>query len=322
MKSLAQNKSLFFILFSVLSVTIPFLGAEHISFSEVFQPGSLGTRIFWEMRFPRFVFAVALGGLLSSIGGTYQTVFRNPLCEPYILGISSAVLLGMVVAELFIRESSLAQFGFIVSVGFALLLILALVLFSSARSQKSDRLVLFGVGANFVLSSFLFLLLSIQNQSVGGGTLKWFFGFLPWPSLSSAVELLGISLISLFFLVLFSRHLEALTLGDLVAKTLGINPIKTRNWVLLGTSVVLTIAVLRSGTIGFVGLVVPLFCRYCFKPKNHRLLTIQSFCLGALFLSLADGLSRSMLPPHEFPVGIFTTIFGGPFFLWALWKKT
>jgi len=303
---------------------VPFLGAELVPFSELFQRNTVGFRIFWDLRFPRFLFALGLGGLLASIGGTYQVVFRNPLCEPYILGISSAVLLGKVVGELFFQESHALHLQFFISVGFALALILALVLFSSSRSQKSekkDRLVLFGVGANFILSSFLFLFLSIQNQSVGGGTLKWFFGFLPWPTLSGAFTFLGVSLVSLLTLLFFSRFLEVLTLGDLVAKTLGVNPLRARNSVLIGTSIILTFAVLRSGTIGFVGLVVPLFCRFCFRPSNHRLLMLQSFGLGALFLALADGLSRSIFPPHEFPVGVFTTIIGGPVFLWALWKK-
>lgn len=306
----------------VLLFLIPFLGSESIAISEILEPESFGYRIFWDLRIPRFLFALSLGGLLSTIGGTYQLVFRNPLCEPYILGISSAVLLGMVVGELVFGQIQILNFQFLISVCFALALILALILFSSARPKKNDRLVLFGVGANFFLSSFLFLLLSVQSQSVGGGTLKWFFGFLPWPHLSSALIFLGVATLSLGILLLFSRFLEALTLGDLVAKTLGVDAMKTRNWVLLGTSVILTIAVLQSGTIGFVGLVVPLFCRYCFRPRNHRLLMLQSFGVGALFLAIADGLSRSLFPPHEFPVGILTTLLGGPFFLWALWKKT
>lgn len=326
MKKYPTNLFALLILGGTALFFIPFLGSESVSFSELFQQDTLGFRIFWELRFPRFLFALGLGGLLASIGGTYQVVLRNPLSEPYILGISSAVLLGMVVGDLFFQESGMLL-RFFISVGFSFLLILALVLFSSSHSrkdsaQKNDRLVLFGVGANFILSSFLFLLLSLQNQSVGGGTLKWFFGFLPWPTLSDAFTFLGVSLVSLLILLFFSRFLEALTLGDLVAKTIGVNPIRARNFILIGTSIILTFAVLQSGTIGFVGLVVPLFCRFSFRPKNHRLLMLQSFAVGALFLALADGLSRSIFPPHEFPVGILTTILGGPFFLWALWRKT
>jgi len=301
-------------------VMVPWLGSESISFFEIFTPGTLSHRIFWDLRIPRLLVTLSLGGVLASIGGTYQSLFRNPLCEPYILGISSAVLLGLVVAETFFHQKIGSPLSLLFGLGLALLLIVLLMAFSSSAKASSDRVILFGMGANFVLSALLFLLLSFQTKSVGGGTLKWFFGFLPWLETKEAIEFFFGGILFLFLLMIFSRPIDALRLGDSVARTLGVSPFVTRNIYLVFTSIVVAITVSVSGTIGFVGLVIPQVCRIVFCPASMRCLLAQSFLLGALFLSVADGISRSIVPPFEFPVGVITTLLGGPLFLLTLWK--
>jgi iron complex transport system permease protein len=309
-------------LFLLVVAAVPWLGAEPISFLEMGNPTSLSYRIFWELRIPRLLVTLSLGGVLASVGSTYQSLFRNPLCEPYILGISSAVLLGVVIAETFFQQKVGTPLSFLFGFGLALMLILLLMIFTSSTKFSSDRVILFGMGANFVLSALLFLLLSFQTQSVGGGTLKWFFGFLPWVETSKAVWFGFGSLLFLILLMVFSRPIDALRLGDSVARTLGVSPLVSRNIYLVFTSLVVAITVSVSGTIGFVGLVVPQVCRIIFRPSSMRSLLLQSFLLGALFLSVADGISRSIIPPFEFPVGVITTLLGGPLFLITLWKKS
>lgn len=309
--------SLFFVFLSV-----PWLGAETISPLELFNPSTLSHRIFWELRIPRLLVTIALGGVLATVGGTYQSLFKNPLCEPYILGVSSAVLLGIVTSETVFHQSAGTVFSIGMGLGCALLLILILMAFSSTAMASSERVILFGLGSNFVLSAILFLLLSFQTQSVGGGTLKWFFGFLPWLELKQAAMFLFSSLLFVSILLIFSRPIDALRLGDSVARTLGVSPRVTRNSYLVFTSLVVAITVSFSGTIGFVGLAVPQLCRILFRPASMRSLFFQSFFVGAVFLSLADGISRALIPPFEFPVGVITTLIGGPLFLMTLWKRS
>lgn len=300
---------------------VPGLGAEHLIFSDLKDFSTVSSRIFWELRLPRLLLTVSLGGILALVGGTYQSLFRNPLCEPYVLGISSAVLLGVISSELFLQQSAGTPVSISMGVLAALGLVAVLTAFSASPLGSPERVVLFGMSANFVLSSLLFLALSVQSQNVGGGTLKWFFGFLPWPSWKEGVWATGAALLTLAVLLSSSRVLEVLRLGDAVARTLGVAPIASRNLLLVFTSLVMAGAVAFSGTIGFVGLVIPQVCRFLFHPKSMKELMLLSFVLGATFLSLADGLSRSLLPPYEFPVGILTTLLGGPLFLWVLWKK-
>jgi len=300
---------------------IPFLGAEPLSLSDIRDASSVGYRIFWELRIPRLIFALGLGGVLSVLGSTYQTLLRNPLCEPYILGVSSAVILGIIFSEVVFTQPPFSPLNFFWGGAFAFLLIIGLVLFSSSRFGSPEKVVLFGVGSNFILSSLVFVLMSLQSQSVGGGAMKWLFGFLPWLELNQAILFLlfssFVSLVTLFN----SRALDSMTLGDSVARTLGTSPGLTRNGFLVLSSIVLAITVSFSGTVGFVGLVVPHFCRLVFRPTNSRQLIPLCFVTGAVFLGLADGLSRSLVPPFEFPVGIITTLLGGPLFLGVLWRR-
>jgi len=299
------------LLLSIVVLIVPWMGAEPLSLRHLFITDSLTHRLFWELRIPRLLVTLALGGVLASIGSVYQSIFKNPLCDPYVLGISSAGLLGLVLGG-----------GVVWGMGSAMILVALLMLFSLSQKRNPDRVLLFGMGMNFFLSSVLFVFLSLQSENMGGGTLKWFFGFLPWVSLEEGFGFVIAGLLSLALLTLFSRGLDVLRLGDSVSKTLGVQPLLFRNSYLLMTSLLVGLTVSLSGTIGFVGLVVPQVCRMIFKPQSMASLISLSFLVGAGFLSFADGLSRSVLPPFEFPVGIMTTLLGGPIFLLLLWRKS
>jgi len=301
---------------------VPWLGAESLVFDELTLPDSLSHRIFWSLRIPRLLCTLALGGVLAMVGAIYQSVFKNPLCDPYILGVSSAVLAGVALGETFFGQSLGSPGSFIWGVGSGVVLVSVLMLFSLSRHSSPERVVLFGIGANFFLSSVLFVILSFQNQSVGGGTLKWFFGFLPWTPWELSLQFLVASLMIGVAFTAYARRLDVLRLGDSVARTLSVSPVMTRNLYLLATSLVVAITVSFSGTIGFVGLIIPQVCKLIFKPQSMVSMIPICFLAGASFLSLADGLSRSLVPPYEFPVGIVTTLLGGPLFLMILWRKS
>jgi len=304
-------------LFSVFLT--PFLGAERITFQEVFTPGSSSHRIFWSLRLPRSLLTFASGGVLASLGAVYQILFHNPLAEPFVLGVSSAATLGIVIAEVLAIYGIAGQL-----IGFAgamLLTALLVGLCLSRWGRSMDRIILFGMGLNFVLSSLLFLVLSYSNQQVGGGSMRWLFGQIPWLESKEALTLFGLSLAFLAWLFAEGKKLDAMSLGDGVAVTLGVSPRATRTRILLLTSALLAVLVGYTGSIGFVGLVVPHLVKMVFQPSTTRKLVVYSFALGAFFLLWSDVLSRVLYPPLEFPIGILTTLIGGPLFLFLLWRR-
>lgn len=309
-------------LFAILLCALPFWGGEALSLSELWHGDVAARRIFFELRLPRLLVTLIAGGGLAVLGGSYQLLFNNPLAEPYILGVSSSVTLGIALAEIFFQLPQGTLGSRLVGFLCAAIVTLFLARIANSRFGNSvERVVLFGMAINFVLSAVLFLALSYHFQHVGGGSLRWLFGQIPWLGLQDAATLAAICVFFLAPLLLFSRHLDALQLGDSVATTLGLNPARSRAALVLVTSFLVASIVSVTGSIGFVGLVVPHVVRLVFRPDSARKLLLLSLLVGGLFLSFSDVLSRAILPPFEFPVGVVTTALGGPIFLWLLWKR-
>lgn len=306
----------------VLCVGLPFFGAEWISPLEVLRSDTTDARIFFDLRLPRLFSVFLLGAFLSVLGATYQILFRNPLAEPYVLGVSSAVALGLCCAEAFFALSLSLTLALTVGAAAGLLVAgLMTVLALSAEEGDVERIVLFGMGLNFFLSSLVFMILSYHQQQMGGGTLRWLFGQVPWTGYKDVLALLAIGIPLLFALWRLGPQLDALALGDLIAKTVGVSPVQTRVLILIVSCLLTSLCVAMVGSIGFVGLVVPNAVRRVYQPASTRGLFVLSFLFGGVFLSVADVLSRLVLPPFEFPIGIITTLFGGPLFLWILWRR-
>lgn len=290
--------------------------------TSLFDHQSTLHQIVFNLRIPRLLIVLSIGGSLALLGGTYQILFHNPLAEPYVLGISSAVTLGIAVAETFLRVSSNTFIAQISGFLFALFCVVLLLFVTNRRMSGSmDRVLLFGMALNFVLSSLLFLLLSYVNQQLGSGTLRWLFGQIPWVDYPVTLLLCFSSVFFSVLILLFGRHLDALSLGDSVATSLGYHPQSTRLLLLLITSIFLSVIVSFTGSIGFVGLVTPHAVRIVFSPQSTRRLLLLSFVAGGVFLVWSDVVSRNLLPPIEFPIGVITTVVGGPLFLWLLWKR-
>lgn len=319
-KGLAQ---ILLILTGVLVVAAyPWLGTESLKWVDIFNPKSPAHRILFELRLPRLWLSLLAGGVLALLGGSYQSLFNNSLAEPYLLGVSSAVTLGIVAAEIFLGIPTLTVWSAFFGAGAAFAVtVLLLVLSLSRMGQASERLVLFGLGVNFVLSSALFLVLSYAFQHMGGGSQRWLFGQIPWVSLREVTWLTIFSVPFLVGILLLSRGLDALAFGESVARTLGFSAKFVRSGVLVLSCGLLSGMVFYTGSIGFVGLVVPHAVRLLFAPGSSRALMGYSFLVGAVFLAAADLVSRLLLPPFEFPIGIITTLFGGPLFLYLLWVR-
>lgn len=312
-----------FILLPILLVFLgQLLGSVTLPLSRLLDPHSPASRIFFELRLPRTILALVAGGSLAMLGGTYQVLFRNPLAEPYILGVASAATLGAAIGETFLHISAYSLQG--VMIAFLSAMVVSLLLVSlcfSKAGQEMERIVLFGMGINFVLSSCLFLFLSYYHQQMGGGSLRWLFGQIPWISWRELGLYLLLSMSLTLSIFILARHLDALALGDGVARTLGFSPARERSLLVILTSAVLSVTVSLTGAIGFVGLVVPHAVRFMFRPSTSRSLLGGCLLLGSAFLVLSDIVSRILLPPLEFPIGVITTLLGGPLFLVLLWRR-
>ena len=300
----------------------PFFGAERLVAEDFWDPLSPTHRIFFGLRLSRLAVTLFVGGALAILGTSYQVLFQNSLAEPYLLGVSSAVMLGIVVGEtLFHFPPGLTAShlcGWAGALGVTGLLVLSYLF---RRGPNFERLILFGLGLNFLLSSLLFLLLSYHYQQMGGGTFRFLFGQIPWADGRDLAWLFGCGLPLILVIFLMGRHLDALSLGDSVARTLGFSPLSSRITLIVITSTLVALITSVTGAIGFVGLVIPHAVRLSCAPSTNRTTLALSFVAGAAFLTFSDVLSRTLLPPFEFPIGIVTTLVGGPIFLGLLWKR-
>lgn len=315
------KRAALFVSLSVLLLVVALLsGAEWIAPSQMFA--SENWLVIETFRLPRILLVFLIGAVLALIGTVYQSILNNPLADPYILGTSSASALGVVIAGIWLcpMESLLAKGIGLITTG--LLTCILLVMNNRNKGRTPDRLVLFGFAANLVLSSFLFVLLSIHADTLGGGSMRWLFGRVPWLSLR---EVLGFGAILILFsipLFAIANGLNAISLGDGVCRSLGFNPQRIRVIALASSSVLISVMVSIAGSIGFVGLIVPHFAREVFAASLGKRALLIQFTIGGLFLVVADTLSRSIHPPLEIPIGIVTTLLGGPIFLLLMWRRS
>jgi len=283
---------------------------------------STESSILFDIRLPRIILGFAIGGALSLAGVILQGMFRNPLVEPYTLGISGGAGLGVslnIVLRLHQRVGalSLPLSGFLG----ALSVVFFLYFLSTRRGiLKIHSLLLYGVMISFISSSLIMLIMAISRAEDLHGILFWMMGSLEEPSGFLIRLTLFISIVGLILSYLFSIPLNALSMGEEGALHLGIEVEKTKRSLFLLASVLTGVSVSVAGMIGFVGLVVPHFVRL-FIGRDHRVLLLGSFLCGSSFLILCDTLARTIITPSELPVGVITGILGGSLFIYALGKK-
>lgn len=276
--------------------------------------------IVWDIRFPRVVLGLMVGGMLAASGAAYQGVFRNPLADPYLLGIAAGAGLG---ATLSIVLGAGDGVGFIDPIpmlafaGAALAVALTLLV-GGAFSGKgtASTLLLAGVA---VAAFFTALQTYVQSREVERlrEVYSWILGRLSGASWGE-VQLLAPYLIVSVGVILWSRRaLDVLAVGEDEARTLGIDPHRVRWVVIIAASLAAAAAVAVSGLIGFVGIIVPHFVRLIVGPSNRVLIPL-SFVVGGAFLVLADLVARTIQSPAELPIGVVTAFFGAPFFLLVL----
>lgn len=309
---------------SILSLSI---GSSGISLRRIISlifegKGTPEYSIIFDIRLPRIILGFAVGGALSLAGVILQGMFRNPLVEPYTLGISGGAALGVCLNIVLRLNSTLGILSMPISGFSGAVLVIFLVYSLSLRKGvlKIQGLLLTGVMISFISSSLIMLIMATSRTEDLHGIIFWIMGSLEEPNWLLIKVAFLVSISGLIISYLFSRDLNALSLGEEEARHLGISIEKTKRLLFILASVLTGLSVSVAGVIGFVGLVVPHFVRM-FVGADHRILLIGSFLCGAIFLIFCDTIARTIISPLELPVGVITGILGGSLFVYALSKK-
>ncbi len=313
--------------------TCVFIGAVHIPakavIAGILQHGDLQgvvggdqsfyNTILWQLRLPRIVVSLLAGASLALCGCVFQSIFRNPVCDPYMLGISSGASLGAAVA--FLLGLDTLVFGVTLPALATALLTLFLIMGIAAmqRRHSTQTLLLIGIALNFLISAVITLLMVINRQEMQK-IFFWTMGSVAsatWTD--SACILITLTAVALV-LFYYAKDLNIIQLENDAARTLGVNTQHTTRIVLIAASVLTAVVVSFCGVIGFIGLIVPHITRLVFGSDNRRLFTYSLF-FGAFFLLIADTLARTLAAPAELPVGSITALAGAPYFIFLLLKK-
>ncbi|MHC4573819.1 MAG: FecCD family ABC transporter permease [Planctomycetota bacterium] len=329
-KKLAARTALAVVVLTAVMFACSLFGSERISLHAVFSGAGSGEKvntdyeILVHVRVPRIILACLVGAALACSGVVFQALLRNPLADPYILGISSGAGLGAIVAVIsgvswtLWGRSPLAVFAF-----FGALATVWLVWFVGRFTGRArvTGLLLAGVVVNAFLSSVIMFLTSIAKSDQLFSTIFWLMGNMMeenfvvlWVGAGCVVA----GIIALFFI---SPQLNVISLGEDDARTMGVNTAGTQTIAFAVAAAITAVAVSLSGLVGFVGLVVPHAVRLVLGP-DHRQLIPLSAIVGGAFLVVADTIARIVVAPAQLPVGVITAIVGGPFFLIMLVKYT
>ncbi|PHS25766.1 MAG: iron ABC transporter [Methylophaga sp.] len=301
----------------IIVIASPFFGSSHTVSAEIHH------QILTEIRLPRMLFAFIVGAGLALCGMVFQAMFRNPLATPFTLGVASGaslgaaltVFLGFSFTFLGVDGTTFAAFiGALISISFVYYL-------SRFRSNFStETLLLTGVAISFFFSSLILFIQYLSNITDSFRILRWLMGSLTIVGYHDILQLLPFVIICIAVVLWLSRELNLLVAGDDLALSRGVNVQGTRLLLFFVTSLCVGAVVALCGPIGFVGMMVPHICRLLIG-NDHRWLIPATLLFGGGFLILCDTIARLIIAPAEIPVGVITTLLGGPFFIWLLIKS-
>ena len=308
-----------------ISLTIGELKLSLFDIPEILRqgPGSVEYTIIYNIRLPRVILGIAVGGALSLSGVILQGVYRNPLVEPYTLGISGGAALGVAFAIVLGLHFSMGSFmlplmGF---VGAVTTIVIVYIISIKQGRIRIQSMLLIGVMVSFIASSAMMLMMAITTSENLHGIIFWIMGSLDEPNRMLIWINLIVSLFGLMLSYLFVKPLNALRLGEEKARHLGINTNTSIKLMFIVASLLAGVSVAVAGVIGFVGLVIPHLMRLIVGSDN-RILLISSFLGGSAFLILCDSVSRVIIMPNELPIGVITGIVGGLAFVLILSKAS
>lgn len=298
---------------------------------ELFHPEALATYasgaihdVVWLIRLPRLVLAIAVGAGLSVCGIVMQAVVKNPLADPYVLGVSSGASLG---ATLAILLGVGAQFGsnsvgVVAFMGAFTASLLVMAIANVGSRANTVKLLLAGLAISSVFSAFSSFIVFAANDKQGIQTITyWLMGSLGGAKWETLGAIYGVVLGGTVFFITQYRTLNMMLLGDEVSITLGTDLHRYRQGYMLVTSLMIGFVVYSAGIIGFVGLIVPHFVRM-FLGTDHKKILPVGMLVGALFMIWADVCARSLIPHTELPIGILVSMIGAPTFIYLLLRRS
>ena len=266
------------------------------------------------VRLPRTLAAFGVGGLLALAGVLLQALFRNPLADPFVLGVSGGAAVGALLAMI-AGTTMLAIQGSAVAGAVVAVVIVHLL----ARSGGTTRLLLTGVVLASACGAIVTVLLSVADEARLRGMVFWLAGDLEWavnPWVSAITALFAVA-----FAVLMARPLNVLAAGELRARSVGMRLEAWRTLVFVGCAALTAVAVVSAGTVGFVGLITPHIVRLAFRTSDHRLVAPASALLGGTLLACADVAARTVAAPAQLPVGAIMALLGAPLFIVLLRQR-
>jgi iron complex transport system permease protein len=305
------------------SVTVALLaGSQRIHLSNLFSDPFART-LFFRLRLPRVLLGILIGASLALAGGALQALFRNPLAEPYTLGVSgggalgasAAIAMGWTARVFGIPLVFLAAFA-----GAMLSVSLVRVIARTGVVVLPGALLLSGVVVNLISGAAVLTIQYVANPNSALQILRWIIGSLDVVGFTPIWRMLLLLVPAWLALLAFARQLHLVAIDEDTAATLGVNIGRCETAVHILCSLIVGVTVAMGGAIGFVGLIVPHAVRLMFG-EDLRIVLPGSLLLGAAFLVLTDALARTVLPSNELPVGAITGLLGGPAFLWLLRRR-
>ncbi|MFH1662463.1 MAG: iron chelate uptake ABC transporter family permease subunit [Chloroflexota bacterium] len=275
-----------------------------------------------DWRLPRVILAGLVGAALALAGATYQGLFRNPLADPYLIGVAQGAALGAVIGFLIPVSGVGMGIGLVPVLAFAGALLSVMVVYFIARVGKTvpvTTLILAGVALGALLGAIV-AYLAITSGQMLHGIMFWLSGSFSLSQWSEVKIVLPVIVVGAIVILLFSRMLNIMQLDEEQAQQLGINVERLKIILLAAATMVTAAAVSFVGIIGFVGIIIPHAVRLIWGP-DYRFLLPLSLVSGAIFLILADVLARTIVAPSEIPIGVITALCGAPFFLYLLRRR-
>lgn len=306
-----------------IPVLLQIIGKEIFHLPISADPDVMLTNIVMNIRLPRVLLAGFVGASLAISGAGFQGLLRNPLADPYTLGISSGASVGAVLTIFlnislpFIGLYTLPALSIVCSV----LTMFCVLAFAKKmdRSMKVETIILTGIIFSSFLSAFISLMIALTGDELRQ-IIGWLMGSVSMRGWNYIAIILPFFIIGSLILIMNTSELNAMTFGEDRAKHLGVNVKRRKMWILIAGSMLTGAAVAVSGAIGFVGLVIPHFVRKIWGPDHKHLLPL-SLLVGSGFLILADFVARSLIAPSELPIGVITSLIGAPAFALILLKR-
>ncbi|MBU3184074.1 FecCD family ABC transporter permease [Clostridium estertheticum] len=277
--------------------------------------------IMLNLRLPRILLSCLVGASLSVVGTSFQGIFKNPMADPFVLGVSSGAALGATITMVFLKNIHIFGMSMIAFSAFIGAIITTFLVYNIARVGTKvpvTTLLLAGVALNYLLSSVISLMMTFNRENIEE-IVMWTMGSFSTANWDEVILLFVIVVPSILFISIFSRDLNVMMLGEDSARSLGIDVNGFKKYIFVISTLMVAAVVAVSGIIGFVGLIVPHAIRMIFGSDNRIVIPFSALG-GAIFLIMCDTLARVVVPPSEIPVGIITSIFGVPFFVYLLYK--